>query len=120
MKKSRNFMLTLTIIFLALIVGVFIGRNSKGTWVTISPSAGSSNATTVSGETPPQTGKVNINTADKNTLMLLPGIGNTKAQKIIEFREKHGRFTSIDDLIDVDGFGYAIIEELRPYITVGG
>ena len=52
--------------------------------------------------------------------MLLPGIGDTKATKILQFREDYGNFTSIEDLIYVDGFSYETIEDLRPYITVGG
>ncbi len=120
MKKSLYVLITITLVFIGLIAGVFIGRNSIGTWVTLSPSFESSNHGTEPDQKPSELGKVNINTAEKNELTLLPGVGNTKATNIIEFREEFGRFTSIEDLIYVDGFSYATIEELRPYITVGG
>ena len=106
--------------FLGLIVGVFIGRNSTGTMITWSPSSQSGQSTTGNSNNKETAGKVNINTADIAQLILLPGIGSTKAENIIRFREEYGRFTRIEDLIYVDGFSYTTIEQVRPYITVGG
>lgn len=120
MKKSLYLPVTITLVFISLIAGVFIGRNSVGTLVTLDPLLGNPPSTTAPAQKPSELGKVNINTAGKDELVLLPGIGNTKAAKIIEFREQFGKFTCIDDLIYVDGFSYTTIEELRPYITVGG
>ena len=59
---------------------------------------------------------VNINTATLSELMTLPGIGETKAQAIINFRTSHGNFTSIDQLDNVPGIGPATINLLRPYV----
>jgi competence protein ComEA len=61
---------------------------------------------------------VNINTASASELDLLPGIGPSLAQKIIEHRETYGPFTSIDDLINVSGIGPAKLEDLRHLITI--
>jgi SLBB domain./Helix-hairpin-helix motif. len=47
--------------------------------------------------------KVNINTADENTLMSLPGIGQARAKSIIEYRDKNGGFSDIKDLMNVPG-----------------
>ncbi len=120
MRKSLYILLTTTMVFVALVAGIFIGRNSTGTMVTLNPFSGNVASDTAPVQKPTELGKVNINTASKSDLTLLPGIGNTKATKIIEFRDEFGNFTRIEDLIYVDGFSYTTIEELRPYITVGG
>ncbi|MBR5558640.1 MAG: helix-hairpin-helix domain-containing protein [Oscillospiraceae bacterium] len=64
-----------------------------------------------------QTNRVNVNTADKETLMSLDGIGETLAQRIIDERNFMS-FDSVEDLLRVDGIGEKILEKLRPYIVV--
>ena len=120
MRKSLYPLLTITLVFVALVAGVFIGRNSMGTWITLDPESGNSPAITSPNLNSEEVGKVNINTAQIYELTLLPGSGTAKATEIIAFREEFGDFTCIEDLIYVDGFSYLTIEELRPYITVGG
>jgi competence protein ComEA len=61
---------------------------------------------------------ININTATAAELDLLPGIGPSLAQSIIEHREAYGPFTSPDDLINVSGIGPVKLEGLREWITV--
>lgn len=61
---------------------------------------------------------VNINTASYEELMAVKGIGETKANLIINYRNEVGRFNSIDDLQNIKGFGQATIDKLAPYITV--
>jgi competence protein ComEA len=61
---------------------------------------------------------VNVNTADAATLDSLPGIGEVLAQRIIDHREAHGPFASVDELISVSGIGEVTLEELRPLVTV--
>ena len=65
-----------------------------------------------------QNAKVNINTANKEKLETLPGIGETTAQKIIDYREQNGRFNSIEDLKNVSGIGDAKFNSLKDKITV--
>lgn len=62
--------------------------------------------------------KVNINTANKEKLETLPGIGETTAQKIIDYREQNGKFTKIEDLQNVSGIGEAKFNSLKDKITV--
>ena len=61
---------------------------------------------------------VNLNTASKDELLAVPGIGPAKAQAIVEHRQTHGPFKSVDDLKSVKGFRAKLIEKLRPELTV--
>ena len=63
-------------------------------------------------------GKTNINTADKEALMKLPGIGETRAERILLYRQEHGRFSDISELMQVSGIKESIYRELEEYVTV--
>lgn len=63
-------------------------------------------------------GKININTADIEGLMRIPGIGESKARKIIEYREKNGSFGSAEDLMKVPGIKKASFEKMKDFVTV--
>lgn len=65
-----------------------------------------------------ESGKVNLNTANINELTALKGIGEKKAQAIIDFREKQGKFTTVEQLADVSGIGPATLEANRDMIIV--
>jgi len=62
--------------------------------------------------------KVNINTADAWLLAALPGIGDVRAQAIIAFRQQHGPFRDINELLKVRGFGSVTLENIKAFITV--
>ena len=61
--------------------------------------------------------KININTATKEELMNLPGIGESKANNIIEYRNKNGNYNSIEDLLKVSGIGENLFAEIKENIT---
>jgi competence protein ComEA len=61
---------------------------------------------------------VNLNTASRDELVAVPGIGPSKAQAIVEHRQAHGPFKSVDDLKQVKGFRDKLVERLRPELTV--
>jgi len=67
---------------------------------------------------PPTAGSINLNTASIQELERLPGIGEAYARRVIAYRDEHGAFTSIDDLMNVKGIGPKKLEKLRLYLTV--
>lgn len=63
-------------------------------------------------------GKVNINKASKEELMSLPGVGESRADSIIKYREDVGAFQSIEDIMQVSGIKEGLFEKLKDLITV--
>jgi competence protein ComEA len=61
---------------------------------------------------------ININTAKVEELDILPGVGPKMAQAIIDFREAHGKFSALEDLQKVKGFGPKKFAAIRPHITL--
>ncbi len=61
---------------------------------------------------------ININTASLTLLQELPGIGSTKAEAIITYRQEHGPFTKIDDIMNVPGIGSGLFSQMKDLITV--
>lgn len=64
--------------------------------------------------------KVNINTASAGELQLLPRIGPAVAARIVEFRDSHGAFKSVEELMRVRGVGEKTFELLKPYLATEG
>lgn len=68
---------------------------------------------------PADDGKVNINIADAAALQTLNGIGESRAQAIISYRESYGAFQSIEDIKQVDGIKDGVFNKIRDAISVG-
>ena len=62
--------------------------------------------------------RISINRADLYDLDRLPGIGQVKAQAILDYRAEHGPFQTTDQLLEVSGIGEATLEQILPYITL--
>jgi competence protein ComEA len=62
--------------------------------------------------------KVSLNTADLAALDTLPGVGPVLAQRILDWRVAHGRFTSVDELGEVSGIGEKLLAQLGPLVTL--
>ena len=62
--------------------------------------------------------RIDLNSAGKEELMRLPGIGEVRAQAILDFRSAYGHFNEPSDLLLIDGFSEKLVDELTPYLTV--
>jgi competence protein ComEA len=77
------------------------------------PTAGSTNR-----PTPTTAGPTDLNTATLDQLDDLPGVGPVLAQRILDYRTEHGRFTTIDQLQEVSGVGTKKYEDLKPHVRI--
>ena len=124
MKKASLVIITLTLVCCAFAGGFFLGRNTNPTAINIStiPTAAPSEtqeateAPTVSSTLFP----IDINTANLEDFTALPGIGETIAQRIVAYRDEHGPFETLADLLLVEGIGQKKLENILDYITIGG
>ena len=63
-------------------------------------------------------GRLDLNAATRTDLMALPGIGEKTAQQIIDYRIKHGKYSSIESVMEVHGIGPEKFKKIIPYVTV--
>lgn len=73
---------------------------------------------TEAAETAEQDPRVNLNTATEEELMTLPGIGESKAESIVSYREEHGGFTRIEDLMEISGIKDGVFDKIKDKIRV--
>ncbi|HEX9970116.1 MAG TPA: helix-hairpin-helix domain-containing protein, partial [Acidimicrobiales bacterium] len=77
------------------------------------PAAGAAVAAGAGGRERPPPAPVDLNTATVEQLEALPGVGPSIARAIVEHRTRHGRFRSVEDLLDVPGIGESKLNALR-------
>lgn len=112
MKNKTVYILVLiALVFAAFVAGFYLGKNAVQAPLDIQIAGTDATAAK---------GKVNINTATKEELMTIPGVGEVLAQRIIDYRNTHGNFQSIVELSHVSGIGASTLEEIWEYVTVGG
>lgn len=130
MKIRRAYIVVAVLILLIVLVlwGWYLKTNKIDVFVV---SGGSENNQTQTAENEPAGGlgstvpdtaeavsKININTADAESLMSLKGIGAVKADAIIEYRRQNGPFKSIEEIMNVKGIKKATFEKIKDSITV--
>lgn len=69
-------------------------------------------------ESPINESKISINIATKEELMQIPGIGESKANEIIKYRQKNGQFENIEDIKNVQGIGESLFAKIKDYIAL--
>lgn len=127
--KTEKYAMVLALLFVALAIGVRMGARQAHDSFTITTqnqavhiSATETTPELATETTPEKTqktsGTVNINTAEKEELMTLEGIGEKLAERIIDYRQENGNFDSIEDITRVYGIGSGIFEKISGQITV--
>lgn len=91
---------------------------SDGQQIYIPQKAAAGDSDTVSGTITSSDGRVDINSGSIEELQKIPGIGATKAQSIVEYRESNGRFSSPKDITKVSGIGDGTYEKIKDHIKV--
>lgn len=86
--------------------------------VGVSPPPGVAGTLGEPGGAGPDGALVNLNTADQALLETLPGVGPVTATAILDWRTEHGGFSSVDELLEVDGIGEATLADLAPLVTI--
>lgn len=124
LNKAEIAAIVITLIFITLTIISPLWDSNASAIVTISAgnpaSAEDSDllaSPTQTSEASPQS-SVNINTATVQELCSLPAIGETLAKRIIAYRDEHGLFNSIDEIMSVEGIGAKTYEDIKSNITV--
>lgn len=111
--RERLILISITAVFIMLLIIVTVGQHNGKDRLSLS----SLSHTNVSGWI--YDGKININTADAQTLMQIPGIGDALSARILAYREENGPFTTINELTNVKGIGEKTLKKIQDYITTG-
>ena len=110
--KAIAALAALAILFSGFTGGFFLGRNVNHTDV----QHGNKPAATQSADE----SKLNINTATAAQLQDLSGVGPVLAERIVAYRQENGAFTTIEQLLLVEGVGETLLENISDHITAGG
>ena len=127
-KPNLPILLVITLLFGSFTLGFFLGKNQNRNAITVSvptkfltePTVQKVKNAEPTEETTTVSFPISINQAGKEEFMALPGIGEILAERILDFREEYGNFSSVEELLNVEGIGKKRLEEILDLITVGG
>jgi len=130
MKRAELIVLIITLAFVCFTAGFFTGRGHTTAAISVSPVeretpsvSDISNAPSVShGDKSEMADSelLDLNSATVDELSKLPGIGEVLAQRIVDYREEHGNFSAVSDIMNVNGIGEAKYLSAKDYLTVSG
>lgn len=116
MKKGRFVLYMICVLSFGLVIGIFCGRNMRGEYVQLPANDPFPYESTTSRRIDY---RLDLNTATQTQLMELPGIGETLAQRILEYRDKNGPFTMVEELLNVPGIGEGKLKQIEEHIKIG-
>jgi comEA protein len=117
MKKAAFPFLSLVFI-IACAVFVYMAREAEPTYVSVIATLPQTDSVPETAPAPAEHVLININTADLDALMTLPGIGPAIGQRIIDYREENGLFMRAEEIMEVSGISARVFEGFRDNITV--
>lgn len=117
MKNGKYILLLICTLSLTFVLGLFVGRNTNDDYKELQYNE---RVVSTSDDVSMLNSKLDINTATKVQLMELPGIGEVIAERIIAFRTTSGPFSSVEQLLNVEGIGTVKLQQIETYIYVGG
>lgn len=121
--KKRELFVFISVIFVlvcaCMLLFYFLIRQSEAVYIKTADTSFSDAVLSNTAENNvPVTEKININTASKEELLTLPGIGEVISERIIDYRNEYGKFDSIEEIMEVSGIGKAKFENIKDLITV--
>lgn len=127
-KPNDSLLIILTLLFASFIIGVMVGRMTDRPPVAVyAPSEMLTEPARIRQDAQSDTEAVaitaypiDINSADAAVFMELPGVGEVLAKRIVAYRCKHGPFTAVEELLNVEGLGKQKLDEIWDLITIGG
>lgn len=125
-KPNYSPLIIVTLLFAAFTVGLLVGRTTNRNPVTVQVPAAMQTEPGPQEEpsdkliVPRTPYPIDINRADKDTFMELPGIGEVLAGRIVAYRNRYGNFKAVEELLNVEGLGKQKLDEIWNLITIGG
>jgi len=126
-KQPLSVLVCITMVFLSFTLGFFLGRNQNHHTVHLSTLPVAARYDSVSEPIlqtdtaiPDVIFPIDINTAGVEEFSALPGIGETLARRILDYRDHHGPFSRPEELLNVNGIGSGKLEAILDYLVTGG
>lgn len=122
MKNQNYFLLIImTMLFAGIILGFLVGQRSASETVFVAVPEEMLTLPTETQETTPEICfPIDLNKASKEELMALPGIGEKMSFRIMSYRWERKRFSSVEELLNVQGMTEKILDKIRDLVYIGG